>query len=122
MRRVRRRRWVVVGAGLLLAAGVALGLFLRKDGQDCARLYDRAARLECRARLGLDEAGDMGEVRALVEATQDPTERDLLILRLVMDDPRRGRWCAEVKDPKLAAWCLDVKGRTHLVPVEAGGD
>lgn len=123
MRRLNRRH-VVLGAGALLIVGaVVLKLVLPSgNAAECALLYDREARLACRARLGLDAAGDMDDLRALVDATKDPTERDLLLLRLVMDDPRRGRWaCPEVVDPKLAAWCLDVKGRTHLAPTGPGG-
>jgi hypothetical protein len=115
----------------LLAAGVAVvvgvvGLWIarREPATDaCARQYDRAARLECRARLGLGEAGDMRDVRALLDRTADPTERDLLVLRLVMDDPRRGRWaCERVGEARMRRWCEDIHGRTHLSPVGDRGE
>ncbi|MBM4390945.1 MAG: hypothetical protein FJ090_07460 [Deltaproteobacteria bacterium] len=119
MRALRRRaRFAAAGLVVLVATGAAW--WLRGGGDavaDCALRYDRAARLECRAERGLDASDDMQDLRARVEATENPVERDLLLLRLVMDDPHRGRWaCARVEDLRMGAWCRDVVGRSHLQP------
>jgi hypothetical protein len=123
MRRLRRRTIAGVLA-LVGAVGVAGGAWwaTRGSAATCAGLYDRASRLACRARLGLDEAGDMRDIRKAVDQSSDPTERDLLLLRLVLDDPHRGRWaCEQIADPRLGAWCDDAKGRTHLAPQQEKG-
>lgn len=115
---------------LVLAAGVGLlALALARVGglgvgslADCALRYDRADRAACRARLGLAAHDDLADVWARLDATSDDTERDLLILRLVMDDPRRARrLCARTVDPRMRAWCLDIQGRTHLLSEEGAG-
>lgn len=125
MRRLKRRLLAagpVVPAALAVTLAVALGaawLATHRSATSCALLYDRASRLACRAERGLDEAGDMAEIKAALAQTSDPDERDLLVLRLVMDDPRRGAWaCEQVTTPKMAAWCQELKGRPHLAPLD----
>ena len=117
MRRVSARRLVLLAGGALLAASLGLALHrASRTAADCARLFGREERAACRTSLGLAPDDDLAAVRELIRHTTDPTERDLLLLSLVMDDPRRGRWgCPQVTDARMKAWCLDVQWRTHLL-------
>lgn len=114
MRRVKRR-WALALALALVAGTVGAWAVHNRTGANCASMYDRSKRLDCRAAQGLDALADMADVGRRLDETADPAERDLLLLRLVMDDPRRGKWaCERLTDPTMAGWCRDVAGRTHL--------
>lgn len=61
--------------------------------------------------LADDEAG----VRALIDAIGDPTERDMVRIRLATDFPRRAAdLCAETTLPFAVQRCQQVLGRPHL--------
>lgn len=117
MRRVKARAVVTLaGVGLLVAAG-ALALRERAPtAADCATRYGRDERVDCLRRAGLPDDALDSHLRALLRETSDSTQRDLLVLRLVMEDPRRGRWaCPDVVDAKMQSWCVEVQRRTHLL-------
>lgn len=82
--------------------------------EECAGVEDPTARQDCWFGFakGLE---DPRALDAAIAAVVDPTERDLLISRLIVLDPRSGpRLCAQASTPAGAEKCRQVLGRPHL--------
>lgn len=98
----------------LLACGAAPE---PKTAAECGALGDATARENCRFGFlrPLFEAGDVAGFEAALAGIDDPLARDLVRLRLAIDDPSRADLlCGRVETPSGREKCQQVLGRPHL--------
>ncbi len=82
---------------------------------ECARLRTEAAVEDCRLRLIKPLVDDPAALDAALADIDDPRSRDLVLLRLAIDDPQRaGRLCEKVETEGAQDRCRQVLGRPHL--------
>lgn len=82
---------------------------------ECSALEDAVARQECWYGFAQPLAADPAALEAAITSVEAPAERDLLITRLIVADPRSGpRLCAQVSTPPGQEKCRQVLGRPHL--------
>lgn len=100
---------------------VALILWLacaRPPGfEGCARIRDGAQREECRFTEAkkLAAAGGLAVLEQALATVEDPLARDLLVVRLVVDDPSRAdALCKLVTAEAGLQRCQQILGRPHL--------
>lgn len=100
----------LIVAWLLACAGEPATL------DDCASLGDEAARENCRLdRLRpLWQSGDRAAFDAGLAALSDPASRDLVRLRIAIDDPAGAALCEEVETAQGREKCDRILGRPHL--------
>jgi len=83
----------------------------------CAAIGDATARENCRFGFlrPLFESGDIAAFEAALGGIEDPLARDLVRLRLAIDDPSRAdRLCGRVETASGRGKCQQVLGRPHL--------
>jgi hypothetical protein len=87
----------------------------RAPADDCAGISDDGAREDCRLQAALTLADDPDALRASLAAVPDDGARDLLRVRLVVQDPARLSWlCEDVRHGPSRDWCDRVVDRPHL--------
>ena len=100
--------------------GLALGLMACAGGVpetmgDCAALAEPVEREDCRLSLAAAELGDLEALRGLIAQVPSPESRDLLRLRLAVQDPyRAGPLCRDAETDPAAERCRQILGRPHL--------
>lgn len=81
---------------------------------DCDRL-DGMAREDCRFGFARALVADPPALQEALLGIDDPVARDLLLLRLAVDDPARaGQLCQQVQTDGAIQKCRQVLGRPHL--------
>ena len=83
----------------------------------CSALPEMTAREDCRLRViePLFRAEDPGAFDAALSSLEDPASRDLVRLRLSIDDPSEaGRLCEQAETAPAKEKCRQVLGRPHL--------
>lgn len=94
---------------LLLACGRPPGF------EGCGAIRGGEAREECRFVEAKKLAGDPGALGAALDTVEDPLARDLLVVRLVVDDPGRAEaLCRLVTSEAATQRCQQILGRPHL--------
>lgn len=107
------RRTGLALACLLVAAAPGPGCAGGGDLGDCESQPPGTAQEDCRLAvlMGLDVA----QAAQAIGNVPDPASRDLLRVRLVVQDPRRfGTLCADVDHEGSRDWCREVVDRPHL--------
>ncbi len=100
--------------------GLALGLLACAGGApetmaDCAALAEPAAREDCRLGVAAAALHDIEALRALITQVPAPESRDLLRLRLAVQDPyRAGPLCRDAETEAAVQRCQQILGRPHL--------
>lgn len=113
-----------MGPAAAVEAVIALVLWLACGGPatpttvaDCAAIGDATERENCRYGFlrPLFEKGDLQGFEAALGTLEDPLARDLVRLRLAIDDPSRAdRLCGRVETGAGREKCQQVLGRPHL--------
>lgn len=85
--------------------------------EGCAGIRDGTEREECRFTEAkkLAAPGDFAGLEKALGTVEDPLARDLLVVRLVVDDPSRaGALCKLVTSEAGLQRCQQILGRPHL--------
>lgn len=108
-----KRRAALVGAAVSALVGCTTPEPERLA--DCDGVEDATAREDCRLGFAAALADDREALEAAIETIEDPTSRDLLRLRLAVQDPARAGWlCEGVVTEAAQTRCRQVLGRPHL--------
>jgi len=82
---------------------------------DCAALGDITAREDCRLALVSAQIDDPDAMRAMIKEIPAPESRDLLRIRIAVQDPARGApLCKDAETAPAQQRCTQVLGRPHL--------
>ena len=82
---------------------------------DCAALGDITAREDCRLALVAARIDDPDAMKAMIAQIPAPESRDLLRIRLTVQDPVRGATlCKDAETAPAQQRCSQVLGRPHL--------
>ena len=107
----------------MLGCALAWVLGLASCGEkSCASLSDPVARENCQFELvsAFYDQGDEAWKQALADV-DSPASRDLIRLRLAVQDPSRAPLiCHDVETREAQAKCQQVVGRPHLMSPEQG--
>ncbi len=80
----------------------------------CAAIEEPTAREDCRLERALGLLDDRPAFEAWI-ATLEPVSRDLLLIRLAVQQPQRARWlCEHVTTAEGQERCQRIVGRPHL--------
>ena len=83
--------------------------------EDCAAVTDAVARGDCQLKFTTPLLEDPKALDAALALVPEGVERDALIARLAVTDPRRGaRLCKAMTTPEGQQKCQQVLGRPHL--------
>jgi hypothetical protein len=85
--------------------------------EGCDALSDATSREDCRLRVlaPVFEKGSAEEFDAAIGKLEDPLSRDLVRVRLAIDDPSKAdRLCMQVETDGARQKCEQVLGRPHL--------
>ena len=86
-----------------------------KDLAGCATLGDPIAREECRYDFIKPLLADDPAFKAAIDSVTDAPSRDLVLLRLAVDNPERAQsLCGLVRLPATREKCDKVIGRPHI--------
>ena len=86
-----------------------------RDLAGCASLGDPIDREECRYDFIKPLVKDDAALRSAVDSVTEPASRDLVLLRLAVDNPARAQaLCAMVRLPATREKCDKVIGRPHI--------
>jgi hypothetical protein len=83
----------------------------------CSAMADMTAREDCRLKAiePLFHSKDQAAFERAVASLEDPASRDLVRLRLAIDDPAHGgKLCEQVETKAAQRKCRQVLGRPHL--------
>ena len=82
---------------------------------DCAALGDITEREDCRLALVAEHLDDPAAMRAMLAVIPTPESRDLLRIRLTVQDPvRAAPLCKDAETAPAQQRCSQVLGRPHL--------
>lgn len=81
----------------------------------CAGLDEPTEREDCRLRVAGEHLDELEALRRQIALVSSPESRDLLRIRLAVQDPHRaGPLCRDAETNPAAQRCQQVLGRPHL--------
>lgn len=116
-----RRAQVLAGLAVVAAAVCTVAAWVDRPARRCGREADPGRRELCLVDAGASKATPM-DWEGILERTAEPHVRDLIRLRLVVEDPRWA-WglCEEMEGAQARDLCDNVAHRSHLWRGEPGG-